>query len=159
MLHELAHVRRRHIAMNWALVAIRAFHWWNPIYWLAAARFQNLREQACDAFAMQCIGGCAVRDYGELLLTLAGHRPSRASWRIMPPVSILGFISAFFRRRAVGNRLKALRIARIKRSVWHTAAAVTLIGVAGACGLTDAGPPAAPPQPSWDWLRLGAREV
>ncbi len=36
MLHELAHVRRWDVAVNWLLVVVRAVHWWNPIYWLAA---------------------------------------------------------------------------------------------------------------------------
>ncbi len=81
MLHELAHVRRWHVAGNWLLVAIRAVQWWNPVYWLAAGRFRNLREQSCDAFALQWLAGrpAKEKEYGELLLSLAekpcfGHR-------------------------------------------------------------------------------------
>lgn len=159
MLHELAHVRRWHIAANWALVVVRALHWWNPVYWLAAARFQNLREQACDAFAIQQMDGCPTRGYGELLLALASRRPDRASWRIVLPVSILGFFSTFFRKRAVSNRLKALRTAGEKRSGWHTASIASLIALAAACGLTDAGTPQAPPERAWDWLPLNADGV
>ncbi|HET6880181.1 MAG TPA: M56 family metallopeptidase [Pirellulales bacterium] len=156
MLHELAHFRRWHVAGNWALVVVRAFHWWNPLYWFAAARFQSLREQACDAFAVQRMEGCPTRSYGELLLTLAGHRQARASWRIVLPVSILGFFSAFFRKHAVRNRIAALRTAGIKRSRLHTAAIGGLIALAAACGLTDAGTPEAPAKPGWDWLSIDA---
>lgn len=137
MLHELAHVRRRHIAANWLLVVIRAVHWWNPVYWLAAARYRSLREQACDAFALQRIEGLPPRRYGELLLTLAS-RPGPGAWHIKLPASILGFLSSFFRKRAVQNRLKALRTAGVMRGRWHTAAVAAVVVLAVASGFTDA---------------------
>ena len=71
MLHELAHVRRRDTAINWLLVFVRAAHWWNPVFWLSAARFSTLREQACDAFVMRRLDQPRPRQYGELLLALA----------------------------------------------------------------------------------------
>jgi bla regulator protein BlaR1 len=152
MLHELAHVRRRHIAVNWLLVAIRALHWWNPVYWLAAARFRNLREQSCDAFAIRRLGGQPVRDYGELLLKLAQHPKSASPWSVMLPASILGFLSFFLQKRAISNRLKALPSAGLVRSRWHTAACAVLIGLVGVCGFTDAREPEPPPDHSSDWM-------
>jgi bla regulator protein BlaR1 len=150
MLHELAHVRRWHVAINWALVIVRAFHWWNPIYWLAAARFQSLREQACDAFAIQRLGGRLARDYGNLLLSLAGRRQPCASWLVVLPVSLLGLFSTLFLKRAMHNRLEALRTAGVQQSRWHATAVMTFVTLAAACGLTDAGTPA--PTPEVDWL-------
>ncbi|HVA45417.1 MAG TPA: M56 family metallopeptidase [Pirellulales bacterium] len=152
MLHELAHVRRWHVAANWLLVIIRAAHWWNPVFWLAAARFQSLREQACDAFALERIDGVSSHSYGELLLALADRRQS-ASWRIVLPVSILGFLPTYLRKRAMGNRLRALRAAGVKRSGWHTATVSGMVALAAACGLTDAGSAQAPPPQRWfNWL-------
>lgn len=156
MLHELAHVQRWHIAANWALLVIRAIHWWNPVYWLAAARFQNLREQACDAFAIQRMAGESSREYGELLLTLIRRNQSRPAWRVMLPASILGFISSFFRKRAVRNRLKALPTAGVVRSRWQAATVAALVALAAACGLTDASTPEPTPEPSFDWLPRAA---
>jgi bla regulator protein blaR1 len=153
MLHELAHVRRGHIAVNWLLVAIRALHWWNPVYWLAAARFRNLREQSCDAFAIRRLGGGQpVRDYGELLLKLAENPKCASPWNVMLPASILGFLSSFLQKRAIRNRLKALPSAGLVRSRWHTAACAGLIGLVGVCGFTDAREPAPPPDHSSDWM-------
>ncbi len=161
MLHELGHVRHWDIAANWALVVIRAVHWWNPVYWLAATRFQSLREQACDAFAIRRIEGQLTRGYGDLLLTLAQRRQSGPSWRVMLPVSILGFFSSYFRKRAVGNRIKSLRSAGVTRSRWHTAGVASLVALVAACGLTDASTPETAPARSpgwhfgaghdWDW--------
>ena len=152
MLHELAHVRRWDIAANWVLVVIRAIHWWNPVYWLAAARFQSLREQSCDAFAIRRIEGQPTRSYSELLLTLAQRHESGPPWRVMLPASILGFFSSFFRKRAVGNRLKALRSAGVTRSRWHTAGIAGLIGLVAVCGLTDASTPDRANDRSSEWL-------
>jgi bla regulator protein BlaR1 len=152
MLHELAHVRRWHIAANWLLVGIQAVQWCNPVYWLAAARFRNLREQSCDAFALQRLEGQPAKDYGELLLSLAENRSSAAGWNVMLPASILGFLSSFFRKRAIGNRIKALRTAGRVRSRWHTALVALLIGLLGVCGLTDAEDPPPPPAKTSDWF-------
>jgi bla regulator protein BlaR1 len=157
MLHELAHLRYWDIAANWVLVVVRALHWWNPVYWLAAARFQSLREQACDAFAIRKIEGLPIRNYSELLLTLVERQPSGSRWRVMLSVSILGFHSSFFRKRAIHSRLTALRSAGITRSRWHTAAVCGLVALAVVCGLTDASTPAASSDRSSDWLPRAGR--
>lgn len=151
MLHELAHVRHWDIAANWLLLVIRAVHWWNPIYWLATGRFQTLREQACDAFALQRIEGAPTRDYGELLLKLADRPRSWPAWRVMLPASILGFFPSIFRTRALSNRLKALRWASRTRSRWHTTAVFGLVLLVGVCGLTDAGTSDSTKEAPSDW--------
>jgi bla regulator protein BlaR1 len=163
MLHELAHIARWHVATNWLLVAVRAIHWWNPVYWLAAARFQNLREQACDAFAIEQTSGRPTRAYSELLLTLAQQRPRADRWRVVLPASILGFLSAYFRKRQVANRLRALRTAGIARGRWHVAGVAALTGLVAVGGLTDARLPAAPPPvraSQWlsQWLPPAAKD-
>jgi hypothetical protein len=134
MLHELAHVRRWDIAVNWALVVIRAIHWWSPVYWLAAARFRSLREQACDAFVLRKVEGESSHNYGALLLSLAEHRPRRDTWRLMLPASILSFFPSLFRQRAVRVRLKALPRATVTQRPWQvaiTAALLLLLVVSG----------------------------
>ncbi len=109
---RVVHVRGRHVAANWLLVLVRAVHWWNPVSWLAATRYRNLREQSCDAFALSQIAGRPVREYGELLLELAQSRPAGRAWNVMLPASILGFLSTFLRKRALANRLKRAIVRR-----------------------------------------------
>jgi bla regulator protein blaR1 len=139
MLHELAHVRRWDVAMNWGLAFIRAVQWWNPIYWLAAGRFQNLREQACDAFVLRHLSGQTGRDYGDLLLTLAARTRSLSRWRVLLPTPMLGFILSSIRRRAISCRLRAMPRAAIRRGRWHTLAIAVVTLLLALCGLTDAG--------------------
>jgi len=152
MLHELAHVKRRDIAANWILFMIRTIHWWNPFYWLAASRFMSLREQACDAFAVQRIGGKTIQNYGELLLTLAEHHGSASSWRVILPVSMLGFFSSWLRKWSIRNRLRAIPLSGIQQGRFHFLIAITVVTLVGFAGLTDAQPPEARPNPLSDWF-------
>src|SRR5439155_6743672 len=41
ILHELAHLRRHDVAVNWLLSAVRAIHWFNPLAWFAVARIEE----------------------------------------------------------------------------------------------------------------------
>ena len=35
MLHELAHVKRRDILLNWVMILVQSCHWFNPLVWFA----------------------------------------------------------------------------------------------------------------------------
>lgn len=137
MLHELAHVRRWDIAINWAMVALRATQWWNPVYWIAAGRFRSLREQACDAFVVRTLRRPVAREYSELLLSLA-QRPSGGGWQVMLPASLLGFIRTFLRKREIGLRLRALKRNTARRGRLHSVGALMLLALVALAGFTDA---------------------
>ncbi|MGE0756576.1 MAG: M56 family metallopeptidase [Pirellulaceae bacterium] len=141
LLHEAAHIRRQDVAIQALLSLVQAVHWWNPVFWLAAARFQSLREQACDALALQRLPGHPERAYGELLLELA-VRPTRSGgWQVALPVSLAGFLSTMVRTRAVRNRLRALPVALVARSRWQPVGASACLACLALCGLTSATPP------------------
>src|SRR2546423_1617762 len=46
--HELAHAQRRDVLIGLIVTLIAVVHWFNPLVWLAAARFRAERELACD---------------------------------------------------------------------------------------------------------------
>jgi len=157
MLHELAHGKRWDVAMNWALLLIGAVHWWNPLYWLAASRVRSLREQACDAFALLHMEGATRLSYGELLLDLAARPQSASAWKVMLPVSIVGFFSSYWRKRAITRRIKALRFsAKPGRAFSLTGAA--LIAFMACTGLTDANSRYADDIEDRDWFLLMANQ-
>ena len=68
-LHEVAHVRRRDIAVQWLTQFACALHWFNPLVWLAAHRIQAERERACDDLVLA--SGVRPSEYAEHLLNLA----------------------------------------------------------------------------------------
>lgn len=68
--HELAHLRRHDVAINWILTAVRAIHWFNPLVWAAAAHVEEERELACDELALSSLAAEERLRYGRTLLKL-----------------------------------------------------------------------------------------
>jgi len=72
-LHELAHVRRRHVLINWIIIIAQAIHWFNPLVWLALRRLRSDQEILCDLDVVRIIGERETQSYGETLLALASN--------------------------------------------------------------------------------------
>lgn len=72
-LHELAHVRRRHVLVNWVIILAQTLHWFNPLVWLAMRRLRADQEILCDQDVMRLIGADETQSYGETLLALASN--------------------------------------------------------------------------------------
>ncbi|HEY7115272.1 MAG TPA: M56 family metallopeptidase [Tepidisphaeraceae bacterium] len=53
LLHELAHVKRRDVLVNWLATAVAVLHWPNPAVWLVLWRMRVERELACDEWVLQ----------------------------------------------------------------------------------------------------------
>ncbi|MFO1093259.1 MAG: M56 family metallopeptidase [Planctomycetaceae bacterium] len=140
LLHELAHVRGWDVAVNWLLLVVRAVHWANPVCWLAASRFLNLREQARDEMVLRASAEDVRHDYSALLLTLAAHYGQPARWRVMLPSLLPQLVCGLFEKQAIAARLKAIRARRVQPR-WQFVAAGLLICGAVVCGGTDPLPP------------------
>ncbi|MGZ5445900.1 MAG: M56 family metallopeptidase [Thermoanaerobaculia bacterium] len=70
VLHELAHLRRSDVLINWIATAARALHWFNPLVRLAVARLAEERELACDALALAALRAEERPAYGGTVLEL-----------------------------------------------------------------------------------------
>ncbi|MBI4663711.1 MAG: flagellar basal body-associated FliL family protein [Verrucomicrobia bacterium] len=70
-LHELAHLRRRDILLNWVIILVQALHWFNPLVWLAMRRLRADRELVCDEMVMTHLDPDGRRLYGNTLIKLA----------------------------------------------------------------------------------------
>ena len=46
--HELAHVRRRDLWVNWAQLWLQAIWWFNPLLWMLNQAVRKAREDCCD---------------------------------------------------------------------------------------------------------------
>ncbi|MBN8247826.1 MAG: M56 family metallopeptidase, partial [Verrucomicrobia bacterium] len=68
-LHELAHLNRRDLVLNWLLAAVEIIHWFNPVAWLVTRQLRADREEDCDARALETRPD-AGRVYGEVILKL-----------------------------------------------------------------------------------------
>jgi TonB family protein len=83
--HELAHVKRGDWIVHLLAEILRAWHWFNPMAWLACTRLRHESEQACDDIVVsRGISGAA---YAEQLLAVA--RELRVGHQWMPALSIV----------------------------------------------------------------------
>ncbi|HEX4646135.1 MAG TPA: M56 family metallopeptidase, partial [Verrucomicrobiae bacterium] len=69
-LHELIHLRRGDVLVNWAAIFFRSLHWFNPAVWLMLKKLRADQELACDAAVISLIAPEERRLYGGTLVKL-----------------------------------------------------------------------------------------
>ncbi|HDR3890102.1 TPA: transcriptional regulator [Bacillus cereus] len=74
--HELSHIKRRDIAVNWVMYSLIILNWFNPILWYAYSCMREDQELACDAFALTFIESEEQIAYGHTIITLLEHYSS-----------------------------------------------------------------------------------
>jgi bla regulator protein BlaR1 len=127
-LHELAHMKRRDMAVHWLMTVLQGLHWFNPIIWAAFSRMRADRELACDALALSCAKEEENRPYGETIIKLLEG--------LAQPVSLPGLIGILETRNQMRRRMSAIaHFRRDKR--WSPLVCLILIGL-GLTTLTDA---------------------
>jgi beta-lactamase regulating signal transducer with metallopeptidase domain len=72
-LHELAHLRRHDLLLNWIMTILQILHWFNPLVWYSFARWRIDREVACDSAALAASDPRSNRAYGQTMLRLLEH--------------------------------------------------------------------------------------
>jgi beta-lactamase regulating signal transducer with metallopeptidase domain len=109
LLHELAHVKRRDCLTHVLGQVACAFHWFNPLAWLAVKRARTERERACDDLVLAC--GTRGSDYADQLLEMA--RVLRGD---RFPALLGGASLAMAHRSQLEGRLVAILDPRLPRS-------------------------------------------
>jgi hypothetical protein len=69
-LHEMAHVRRNDVLLNYLMMAVQFLHWFNPLVWLALHRLRADRELVCDAMVIRQLRPAERIGYGKVLVKL-----------------------------------------------------------------------------------------
>ena len=67
--HELMHLRRRDLALGWVPVCAERLFFFHPLARLAARRYVDARETACDTAAVRALG-VSPAHYGRMLVRL-----------------------------------------------------------------------------------------
>jgi beta-lactamase regulating signal transducer with metallopeptidase domain len=135
-LHELAHIKRMDILVNWIMLLVRAVHWFNPVVWYAGYRMQQDREIACDAHVLACLKPEEHRQYGETIIRLL-QSLSATHWA---PVAV-GM--AGNDRSTIRRRIKMIKMFK-KPSFRWTALAVAVMLTIGAVACTNSPASASP---------------
>ena len=119
LLHELIHLRRRDVWLNFLQALLQIVYWWHPLLWLANARIRRVREEAVDDAVM-----LALRDeaesYAPTLLEVAKLALNR-------PLASLGLVGILESRSALRQRIERLVDFRPPRKAGLTL--VSLLGI------------------------------
>lgn len=127
-LHELAHVKRRDVALNWLLTALQIMHWFNPVVWFGFARLRADREQACDALAIASASEEEAKDYGKTVIKLLET--------LSRPSALPGLVGIMEDRHQMERRIRM--IAAFKKTRRWSIPALGVMLVLAITGLTDA---------------------
>lgn len=79
LLHELSHIERGDLWLNFAQALLQVFYFYNPLVWLANACIRRVREQAVDEAVLARIRDGEVRMYSNTLLAIAASSLPAAS--------------------------------------------------------------------------------
>jgi bla regulator protein blaR1 len=74
--HELAHIKRKDVAVNWLMHSLLIINWFNPILWFAYSCMREDQELACDALALTYIDSNEKTAYGHTIIRLLEHYAS-----------------------------------------------------------------------------------
>ena len=132
-LHEIAHVKRLDIPVNWLMTVLQILHWFNPFVWLAFGRMRIDREQACDALVLACRslsyqpvlqGG--VQDekvrYGEIIIKLLTN--------ITQTASLPSFVGILEGKSQMKTRIEMIAQFSRKSYQWSALAVILMAGLA-----------------------------
>jgi beta-lactamase regulating signal transducer with metallopeptidase domain len=126
-LHEMAHIKRRDLEINWLAAVLQMVHWFNPVLWLAFARMKADRELATDALVLARVGAAENIPYGETIL--------KALENIVRPAFPPGLVGIAESKASLKERLRAIaRCGSAKPWRWLAAAILVIIAVIGLTG-------------------------
>ncbi|MED0997598.1 M56 family metallopeptidase [Bacillus mobilis] len=74
--HELAHIKRSDVGVNWLMHGLLILNWFNPILWYAYSCMREDQELACDALALTYIDSEEQIAYGHTIISLLEHYSS-----------------------------------------------------------------------------------
>jgi beta-lactamase regulating signal transducer with metallopeptidase domain/Tol biopolymer transport system component len=127
-LHELAHVKRRDMLVNWVVTILQVLHWFNPLVWLGFRRMAADRELAADALALSHLEPRENVAYGSAILKLLQS--------LMRPALLPGLVGILEDKSQMKRRM--IMIAKFeKTNRWPVTAALAFACIS-LVALTDA---------------------
>jgi beta-lactamase regulating signal transducer with metallopeptidase domain len=133
-LHELAHVKRRDLPVNWLLALLQTIHWFNPLVWFTFSRWRSEREMACDSLAIHAAGNGHNRAYGQAILRILEN--------FVPQTLSPGLVGILENKRQLRQRIAMIAAWAPRRRV--SILAISLLAGLALVGLTDAHVPEFP---------------
>lgn len=69
-MHELAHIKRRDVLINWVILIYQTIYWFNPIVLIGLSNMKNDIELVCDEMVLKNIESEKYLEYGYIIIEL-----------------------------------------------------------------------------------------
>ncbi|MFV5916532.1 M56 family metallopeptidase [Bacillus cereus] len=119
--HELAHIKRRDVGVNWIMHGLLILNWFNSILWYAYSCMREDQELACDALALTCIDSKEQIAYGHTIISLLEHYSGY--------YQVPGVANFSKNKRMLKRRILMIKKFQKKSYRWSALGAVAVIAV------------------------------
>ena len=119
--HELAHIKRRDVGVNWLMHGLLILNWFNPILWYAYSCMREDQELACDALALTYIDSEEQIAYGHTIISLLEHYSGY--------YQVPGVANFSKNKRMLKRRILMIKKFQKKSYRWSALGAVAVIAV------------------------------
>ncbi|MGI8905198.1 MAG: M56 family metallopeptidase [Candidatus Sumerlaeaceae bacterium] len=150
LIHELAHVRRRDVGMNWLQIVLQTFYFFHPLVWLANWKIRTLREEACDDLSIAVLGGSRHTYSVSLLRAIELANSARPRW---------GVVALAERKSDLVKRLRRVLRPEYKPAEESRLKVCAKVVVLGSMCLLLSGMVPVQAQQHHKWAKCGARSV
>ncbi|MFL0194251.1 M56 family metallopeptidase [Clostridium sp. WILCCON 0269] len=123
--HELAHLKRKDMLVDFLVSILKIMHWFNPILWYAFFKMEQDKELACDEMALNY---CNCSKYGYTIITLLeAYKESNPAY---------GLDCIINNKKEIKRRITMISLFK-KSSYRWTAVSITVLLVIGGIILTN----------------------
>lgn len=127
--HELAHLKKKDILINWVMVLIQSIHWFNPMVWYSFKRMRQDGEVSCDAYVLSMLEPIEHKKYGNTIIKLLDTTTK----------SLLSPITTGAANNKSDIKRRITKIAVFKKSPYRwSIIALVVVAIIVLVGLTDA---------------------
>ncbi len=98
LVHELAHIKRGDLWVNFAQTVLQIVYFYNPLLWFANGVVRRIREKAVDEMVLTRLGGEAKR-YSDILIDVAETAFSRPHFSLR----LVGVVES---KKALAGRIR-----------------------------------------------------
>ncbi|MCJ8013080.1 M56 family metallopeptidase [Paenibacillus sp. KQZ6P-2] len=128
-LHEMSHIKRNDIAMNWLMNVLLTLHWFNPLLWYAYRKMRDDQEIACDSLALTRINPEETKDYALTIIRLLESFSN--------PIRLAGAASISSNKKELKRRVVMIASFSMNTKKWSLLGLMVMLLISG-CALTDA---------------------
>lgn len=128
-LHEMSHIKRNDIAMNWLLNILLTLHWFNPLLWYAYRKMRDDQEIACDSLALTRVNPEETKEYALTIIRLLENFSN--------PIRLASSASISSNKNELKRRVIMIASFRNNSYKWSLLGLVVMLLISG-CTLTNA---------------------